>query len=154
MEVRVIHNEVKQNPIFERKLNNLTNRKKTQAVWKNITESQCSGHCRKISDRGQGQMAEYVRGAKQQFAEHRRETHKTNRGPPPAPLFQTVADIVDLYKGCSSFVGISGGMETSISKQTGVLFYNSKLISTDPPPSESCPSHQLTNIPITFILSA
>ena len=57
------------------------------------------------------------------FAEHRRETQKTGGGPPPAPLSQTVADIVDLYKGCSSFVGVSGGIETPISKHTGVLFY-------------------------------
>ena len=49
-------------------------------------------------------------------------------GPPPAPLSQTVADIVDLYEGCSSFVGVSGGMETSISKQTGVIFYNSNIM--------------------------
>ena len=64
------------------------------------------------------------RDAKLSFAEHRRETQKTGGGPPPAPLSQTVADIVDLSEGCSSFVGVSGGMETSISKQTDVLFYN------------------------------
>ena len=146
MAVCVIHNEVKQNPIFETWFtNNLTKHKKPSCMEEHYRKSQCSGHCPKISNRGQGQMAEYVRGAKQQFAEHRRKTQKTGRGPPPAPLSQTVADIVDLYKGCSSFVGISGGMETSISKQTGVLFYNSNIMVNNryqlyPPPSESCPS--------------
>ena len=80
-------------------------------------------------------------------------------GAPPAPLSQTVADIVDLYKGCRSFVAVSGGIETQISNQTGVLFYNSNImvkkndIYCNPPilPSESCPSVQLTNIPIKCI---
>ena len=49
-------------------------------------------------------------------------------GPPPTPLSQTVADIADLYEGCSSFVGVPGGLEASISKQTGVLLYNSNIM--------------------------
>ena len=85
------------------------------------------------------------------FAEHRRETQKTGGGPPPAPLPRTVADIVDLYKGSSSFVGISGGLETPISKQTSLLFNNSNILvkkkniycnPTTPPP--------LRILPITF----
>ena len=86
------------------------------------------------------------------LCENRRKTQKTGGRPPPAPLSQTVADIVDLYKGCSSFVGVSGGTETPISKQTGVLFYNSnimvkKLISTVTHPSFPLnPAHQFNSL--------
>ena len=71
------------------------------------------------------------RDAKMRFAEHRRETQKTGGGPPPAPLSQSVADIVDLYKSCKTDIYCNP---------------------PPPPPSESCPSIQLTNIPIKFIL--
>ena len=80
MEVCVIHNEGKQNPFSKQSLQIIWQNKKKEAVWKSIKESQCSGDCPKISDRGQGQMAEYVRDAKKQFAEHRRETQKTGGG--------------------------------------------------------------------------
>ena len=40
------------------------------------------------------------------------------KGGGPTPLSQNVADIAELYKDCSNFMGISGCMET-IPKQTG-----------------------------------
>ncbi|XP_065922100.1 uncharacterized protein [Magallana gigas] len=58
------------------------------------------------------------RDAKQKFAEHRREAKRTGGGPPPTPLSQTVTETVDMYKDCSSFMGIPGGMETFISSET------------------------------------
>ena len=155
MEVSIIHNEVKQNPILESKFSNTLTNQKKQSIWKTITEKvNAVGNAQRSLTEVKDKWRNMCRDAKMRFAEHRRESQKTGGGPPPAPLSQTVADIVDLYKGCSSFVGVSGGIETPISKQTGVLFYNSnimgeKMISTvtqQPPPSPN-PTH---HIPIKF----
>ena len=138
MEVSIIHNEVKQNPILESKFSNTLTNQKNQSIWKTIIEKV---HAVGTAQRSVTEVKDKWRNMCRDFAEHRRETQKTGGGPTPAPLSQTVADIVDLYKGCSSFVGVSGGIETPISKQTVVLFYNSnimvkKIISTvtQPPP--------------------
>ena len=124
-------------------------------------KSQCCGHYPKICDRSKKKMAEHGRGRRDALYGTQEGDPEDwgGGGAPPAPLSQTVADIVDLYKGCRSFVAVSGGIETQISNQTGVLFYNSNImvkkndIYCNPPilPSESCPSVQLTNIPIKCI---
>ena len=131
------------------------------SIWKSITEKvNAVGTTQRSVTEVKDKWRNMCGVEEMRFTEHRRETQKTGGGgAPPAPLSQTVADIVDLYKGCRSFVGVSGGIETQISNQTGVLFYNSNImvkkndIYCNPPilPSESCPSVQLTNIPIKCI---
>ena len=107
----------------------MTNKKKTQSIWKTRTEKvNAVGTAQRSVTEVKDKWRNMCRDAKMRFTEHRRETQKTGGGPSPAPLSQTVADIVDLYKGCSSFVGVSGGLETPISKQTVVLFYNSNIM--------------------------
>nr|XP_022286425.1 nuclear apoptosis-inducing factor 1-like [Crassostrea virginica] len=121
MEVSIIHNEVKQNPILESKFSNTLTNQKKQSIWKTITEKvNAVGNAQRSVTEVKDKWRNMCRDAKMRFAEHRRESQKTGGGPPPAPLSQTVADIVDLYKGCSSFVGVSGGIETPISKQTDI----------------------------------
>ena len=127
MEVGVIQNVVKQNLILETKFTN--NYQKNQSIEKSITEKvNAVGTAQRSVTEEKDKRRNMCRDAKLCSVEHRRETQKTGGGPPSAPLSQTVADIVDLYEGCSSFVGVPGGLETSISKQTGVLFYNSNIM--------------------------
>ncbi|XP_078330806.1 uncharacterized protein LOC111099434, partial [Crassostrea virginica] len=130
--------------------------KKNQSIWKTIIEKVNSvGTVQRSVTEVKDIWSNMCRNRKMRFAEHRRETQKTGGGPPPAPLSQTVADIVDLYKGCSSFVGVSGGLETPISKQTVVLFYNSNIMvkkndiycnPTTPPPPSPNPTHHFNSL--------
>lgn len=52
-------------------------------------------------------MAVYKSGHKAAVCRTPRGDTEDWRGPPPDPLSQTVADIVDLNNGCRFFVGIS-----------------------------------------------
>lgn len=99
--------------------------KKNQAIWLNITEKvNAVGITKKPINEARDKWRNMCRNAKQKFAEHRREAKRTGGGPPPTPLSQTITEIVDMYKDCSSFMGIPGGMETSISSETGVILNN------------------------------
>ncbi|XP_062620665.1 nuclear apoptosis-inducing factor 1-like [Saccostrea cucullata] len=121
MEISTIHNEVKQNSILESKHSNTVTNQKKQSVWKSITEKvNAVGTAHRTVTEVKDKWRNMCRDAKQKFAEHKRESKKTGGGPPPTPLSQTVSDIVDLYKDSSSFVGIPGGIETSICDQTGI----------------------------------
>ena len=131
-------------------------KKKPNCMEEHYRKSQCSWDCPKISDRGQGQMAEYVKGAKQQFAEQRRETQKTGRG---HHLLHSLRQWQTLLMAAAPLWGsLKVWRHPYQSKQvcyftTQILWWT--LISTITPlPSESCLSLQLANIPITFILSA
>uniref|UniRef100_A0A8W8NN17 Myb/SANT-like DNA-binding domain-containing protein n=1 Tax=Magallana gigas TaxID=29159 RepID=A0A8W8NN17_MAGGI len=119
MEMNIIHNEVKANPVLESKFSNVITNQKKQAIWLNITEKvNAVGNTKRTINEVRDKWRNMCRDAKQKFAEHRREAKRTGGGPPPTPLSQTVTEIVDMYKDCSSFVGIPGGMETSISSET------------------------------------
>lgn len=125
IEMNIIHNEVKANPVLESKFSNTCTNQKKQNIWLGITEKvNAVGNTRRTVNEVRDKWRNTCRDAKQKFAEHRRESKRTGGGPPPTPLSQSVTDIVEMYKDCSSFVGIPGGMETSISIETGVIFNN------------------------------
>lgn len=117
--MNIIHNEVKANPVLERKFSNTCTNQKKQTIWLGITEKvNAVGNTRRTVNEVRDKWRNMCRDAKQKFAEHRRESKRTGGGPPPTPLSQSVTDIVEMYKDCSSFVGIPGGIKTSISIET------------------------------------
>ena len=81
MEVSVIHNEVKQNPILESKFSNTLTNQKNQSIWKTITEKvNAVGNAQRSLTEVKDKWRNMCRDAKMRFAEHRRESQKTGSG--------------------------------------------------------------------------
>lgn len=121
MEMNIIHNELKANPVLESKFSNIITNQKKQSIWPDITEKvNAVGNAKRTMMRS-GTNGEKCVGMPRTNLQGIGERQKGPEGSPPTPLSQSVTDIVDRYKDCSSLMGIPGGMETPIFSETGVI---------------------------------
>jgi len=96
------------NIISEKFSTNVTNDKK-RAVWKKITEEvNALGVANRTVKEVKTKWTNLHQEAKKSFTEFKREQQKTGGGPPPKPLTEATQRIVEIYKDCSSFTGLSG----------------------------------------------
>ena len=127
MEMNIIHNEVKANPVLESKFSNvITNKRKNKLFgWILLKRSMLLAiqkeQLMKWGTNGETCVGMPSRnsqsiGGRQKGPEGGHLLHPYHR------RFNT--EIVDMYKDCSSFMGIPGGMETSIYSETGVILNN------------------------------